>query len=174
MKSLAVTSMIILNYFAIQAQRYSHGIGGQYASYSGAFGNWEMLSVMYTPRMVYDARKTSLALVAPITIGKYVSSARSSSPIMVEIPVAVEYGFTLNRLPESRREYSLFIGAGGSGMNNSRFDRRYTYYTNYYAGARWMIGGQPLEFRFNYGRSVTPVSWARLHKVGFGILYIVR
>lgn len=172
MKTKTLILVLLLIAYNARGQRFSHAAGTGYSQTLGTYGNSDMASLLYTPKLVYASTATYLAVVAPISYNLVVSSARNAKPI-VELPLAFEWGI---RRPYKRAiaMNGCFIGTGVSFFHNMKGEQESgRVWGNVYLGAGLQAMGLPLELRLHASRYLSEVPGSMI-RIGIGLSYIMR
>jgi hypothetical protein len=101
-----------------------------------------------------------------MTFGTIISSARSGSRPVIEVPVMLELGYNPCAPSINYKSMSFFVGAGVSKQVLPVLTGQQALYYYAVAGWRLMIGKVPFEFRITGSRSLVYTSQLRL---GFGL-----
>jgi hypothetical protein len=173
MKTKSLILVLMLTAYNIHGQRFSHAAGTAYSQTLGTYGNSDMASILYTPKLIYPSSASYLALAAPVSYSLVVSSARSNAKPVVELPLTLEWGY--NRLhKQSNALKSLFIGAGVSVFHNMKGEQASDrVWGNIYLGAGLQALGLPLEMRLQASRYLSEVPGS-MTRIGIGLSYVMR
>jgi len=170
------TSILLLVLFCtctLQAQRFHHGLGVNYDSYRGNYGNSDAISLMYNPKIMFHGQNGPLTFgfAAPLNVSVVNSSARTRSQL-VELPLVFELGFMPSGSSMPYKGCGVFVGAGVSRVLQINKEVNGMTYFNSYVGFRISPFGQPLEARLNYGSNIyLPGAYK---KISIGLSYILR
>lgn len=172
MKTKSLILVLLLMAYNARGQRFSHAAGTGYSQTLGTYGNSDMASILYTPKLVYASNATYMALVAPISYNLVISSARNAKPL-VELPLAFEWGFT-RPYKRAGAVKGCFIGAGASLFHNMKGEQESgRVWGNVYLGAGLQALGLPLELRLQASRYLSEVPGSMI-RIGIGLSYIMR
>ena len=155
---------------ALQAQKLYHALGMNYNQIMGAYGNSDIISVMYTPQLQWENKHIGYGFACPATIGIVSSSSREPAHHLTEIPISGEVSFNPGYPYLPLRKLSVFLGAGVSRIYDLSTYRRFADMANCYLGFRV----HAIELRFNLSRSLPDESYSRLYRVGFGMSYVFK
>ncbi len=148
------------------AQKFYQTIGAQYLQVSGINGNYDRLSFQYAPQFHLEKKALIYAIAMPMTLGMVISSARSDSKPVLEVPVMLELGYNPGAPCINYQSMSFFVGAGVSKQVLPELTGQQALFYNGVAGWRLMIRKVPFELRITGSRSFVNTSQMRL---GFGI-----
>lgn len=167
----------------LNAQRFTHEIGIGNYSYSGNYGNYEQLSIQYSPGIRFYGSNSYLSAVLPMSLNHTISSARNpKNEQIIEIPLALEFGI-LNPCKNFFKFINSFYIGGGvplythkiapSTRQNFGLPEQILTYNMLYAGMRLKVLNRQFGLRVNYG-SKTDSEFSSNQRVGASISYILR
>ncbi len=166
MKKFILPLFLLTFTFNIQAQRFNHSLGLSYSQFSGTYGNMDMAGIQYNPQFQRTKGNYTYGLAFPMTYNAVVSSARSETRSMFELPVSFEMSFTPCGLCSSYQNMSIFGGAGISKLFSNIEGQADNKFINATIGIRVPVTKKSLELRLNYSRGMYN---ADLNRLGIGL-----
>jgi len=151
----------------LPAQKLYHALGITYSEWMGAYGNYDIASITYTPQVQWQQGRFNYGFSFPASIGKVVSAAREPNRAVMEIPASGEVSFNPLYPHVPFRSLNVYAGAGVSRIYFINTTRTSQDMANGYLGFRMRAA----DLRFTISRSIYGESYRRLYRVGFGLFY---
>lgn len=170
MKIKALLIFLFSSLSTLPAQKLYHAVGVNYSEWMGAYGNYDVASLAYTPQVQWQKGRFSYGFSFPATIGKVVSSSREPNATVLEIPASGEISFNPLYPYIPFRNLNVYAGAGVSRMYMIRSGRGSQDMSNAYLGFRV----HAIDMRFSISRSIYGEQYRRLYRVGFSLSYNFR
>lgn len=162
MKKIILPILFLFLASHVHAQRFNHTLGLSYSQFMGTYGNMDLAGIQYNPQFQRTKGNYTYGLAFPMVYSRMVSSARSESKSMLELPVSFEMSFTPCGLCASYQNMSIFAGAGISKLYTDIEGRNGNEFINATLGIRVPVTKKSLEMRLNYSKGMYDLNLTRL------------